>query len=182
MYLVDQRLTECDIWLALTGNEVTRAGKPRFPVEQFLKDRGFARSNGLPGDWRGRYPRASMGNRPEYPAALVLHTRLGEGDVVTTLTTGKRFIAEVSAGPVRATRSPTEHRLLRAVIARALTTEFARDDDFLVAVVPRSSRFRELAARWREAPRVVRSGVSILTLDRFGQVDGHPEIAGRGRR
>jgi hypothetical protein len=41
-------------------------------------------------------------------------------------------------------------------------------------VVPRNSRFRQLASRWRRTQAMERSGLLILTVDRVGMVDGFP--------
>jgi hypothetical protein len=166
-HLLAQKLVTTDVSVALTGYELTRRLRPRFPVERYLTQRGFVRQEALD-DWRGTY----LLKGAEHP--LRLHTEPDAGDVVATLTSGRRLVAQVSRGHLEATRSPAEHKLLRGAIARAITLESAERDDLLAAVVPRSKRFRELARRWRAAEGVLRAGLLILTVDRAGLVDGFP--------
>lgn len=169
MSMLERNLTSSDVALALTGGEMTRQNRDYFPVQSFLLAHGF--DTPTPGhDWRDTY----VSERTKF--ALVLHNRMGKGDVVTTLAGGRRFAAEVSGGPLTETRSSTEHKLLRGVIGRALTAEYAEPDDLLVAIVPRSERFRALAKCWRELPRVANTGIAIALLDRIGTIDGCPEI------
>jgi hypothetical protein len=163
--LLNRRLVESDVIVALTGGELTRASKPRFPVIAFLRTLGYKPADEHT-DWRTIY----TSEKAEF--GLRLHNRIGEGDVVAQLRSGNRLAAEVCGGPLEPTRSPTEHRLLRAVVARALTAEYSRTDDVLVAVVPRSERFRALARRWEELPRVAGTGISIVLVDRLGQARG----------
>ena len=167
--LLERRLTTSDVEVALTGGELTRKNKDYFPVRSFLRAQGFDTvTRGR--DWRDTY------TSDQTTFALVLHKRLGRGDVVTTLADGRRFAAEVCGGPLTETRSSTEHRLLRGVIARALTAEYAEPNDLMVAIVPRSERFRALAKRWRELPRVANTGIAIALIDRIGTIDGCAEI------
>jgi hypothetical protein len=167
--LLTRQLTTSDVAVALTGGELTRKNKDYFPVRSFLRAQGFDTATRGP-DWRDTY----MSELTTF--ALVLHKRLGEGDVVTTLAGGRRFTAEVSGGPLTETRSSTEHKLLRSVIARALTAEYAKPNDLAVAIVPRSERFRALAKSWRGLPRVANTGIAIALIDRIGTIDGCPEI------
>jgi hypothetical protein len=164
-YLLAQRLAATDIEVTLTGYELTRRERPRFPVVRFLTDRGF-RPLERTDDWRGTY--LLNGATP----ALRLHSEPDRGDLLTTLTTGRRLVAHVSRGSLAATRSPAEHKLLRNALGRALTFEHSAPADLPAAVVPRSKRYRELAARWRAAAGVSRAGILILTVDRAGMVDG----------
>ncbi len=167
--LLQRRRVSSDVVVGLTGGELSRRSSARFPVAEYLRTLGFSPAHDAP-DWRTRYlsDRAQLG--------LVLHNRLGQGDVVTTLASGRRFVAEVTGGPIKPTRSPTEHRLLRGVIGRAVTAEYSQPDDVAVAAVPRSERFRALARSWRELPRFAKTGVSIVIVDRAGTVYGCSEI------
>ena len=167
--LLTRRLVASDVSVALTGGELTRATQPRFPVIAFLESLRFV----LPAEhrnWRDVYTSAEAEFR------LVLHNRLGGGDIVTTLQSGRRFAAEVTGGPLRPTRSPTEHKLLRGTIGRAITSEYSAPADLLVAVVPRSERFRGFARKWRKLPRMLSAGISIVLVDRLGGVNGCAEI------
>ena len=168
-WLLARKLVVSDIHVALTGHELTRRNTPRFPVERFLAERSVSRlDRGAEEDWQGRYLLHGASH------ALRLHADRDEGDVVATLVNGRRLVAQVSRGVVGETRSPAEHRMLRAVIGRAVTFEHYEASDWGAAVVPRNSRFRLLAARWRRAPLMERAGLLILTVDRVGMVDGFP--------
>ena len=168
-WLLARKLVVSDIHVALTGHELTRRNTPRFPVERFLAERSVSRlDRGAEDDWQGRYLLHGASH------ALRLHADRDEGDVVATLVNGRRLVAQVSRGVVGETRSPAEHRMLRAVIGRAVTFEHYEPSDWGAAVVPRNSRFRLLAARWRRAPLMERAGLLILTVDRAGMVDGFP--------
>lgn len=169
-WLLDHHLVATEVSVALTGYELTRRDKPRFPVERYLAERGLRRAD-PGGEWRGAYSLDAV------PFALRLHDDPREGDVVATLATGRRFVAHVSAGLLEPTRSPAEHKLLRGALARALTFEGSLPGDCPAAVVPRSSRFRKLAARWRATDGVRRAGIHILCVDRAGTVEGWPDDA-----
>jgi len=168
-WLLARKLVVSDIHVALTGHELTRRNTPRFPVERFLAERSVSRlDRGAEDDWQGRYLLHGASH------ALRLHADRDEGDVVATLVNGRRLVAQVSRGVVGETRSPAEHKMLRAVIGRAVTFEHYEPSDWGAAVVPRNARFRQLAARWRRTQAMERSGLLILTVDRVGMVDGFP--------
>lgn len=171
MHLVDV-LGVREVSVALTAYEMVRKDAPRVDLAGFLEPRGFD-FTGHRRDWRGAYERRSDRAPGGAPAATVLlHDRHGEGDVVARLDDGRRLIAEVSSGPVQPTRSPTEHRMLRSVIGRAVTTESATSRDVICAVVPRSARFRDLIREWRAAQRLVAAGIQLVMVDRIGGVHG----------
>jgi hypothetical protein len=166
-FLHAEGLSASDVDVALTGYELTRHERPRFPVVRFLTERGFARCQGGE-EWRGAYRLSGATH------GLRLHSEPDAGDVVARLASGERFIAHVSRGLLADSRSPAEHKLLRGVLGRAITFEHTEPRDVQVVAVPRSKRFRLLAARWRGAVGVARAGVHILTVDRAGTVDGLP--------
>jgi hypothetical protein len=166
-YLLAQRLVTSDVDVSLTGRELTRRERPRFPVVRYLAERGFLRRGPLD-DWRGRFAVEGADH------ALHVHDRPGAGDVAATLASGRRFVGHATAGLLAASRSPAEHKQLRSALARALTFELAEPGDVAAAVVPRSRRFRELAVRWRSTIGVSRAGILILTVDRTGVVHGFP--------
>ena len=171
MHLVD-RGGVIEVRVALTAYEMVRKDAPCMDLAGFLEPRGFD-FTGHVRDWRGTYERPSGGApRGTRPATVVLHDRAGEGDVVARLHDGRRLIAEVSGGPAQPTRSPTEHRILRSVIGRAVTLECATPRDVICAVVPRSERFRDLIREWRNAQRLVASGVQLVMVDRIGEAHG----------
>ncbi|MDB4875331.1 MAG: hypothetical protein JWM41_1777 [Gemmatimonadetes bacterium] len=182
-HLLTAHLAASDVRVSLTGFELTHRERPKFPVQRFLAERAClpeapetpdapngsvadAANHCLPTDWRTRYIMKHV------PHALVLDSQPGIGDVEAMLADGRRLVAHVSRGRLSATRSPGEHKLLRAALGRALTFERYAPLDVGAAVIPRSPRFRELAARWRHSPIVVRAGLLILTVDRVGNVEG----------
>lgn len=172
MYLVDRVGGAREVRVGLTAYELVRKDAPRMHLAGFLEPRGFDLT-GHVRDWRGRYERRGSRTPSGTPPTIVeLHDRAGEGDVVARFHDGRRLIAEVSGGPVQPTRSPTEHRILRSVIGRAVTTECAMPRDVICAVVPRSERFRDLIRAWRSAQRLAASGVQLVMVDRIGQVHG----------
>jgi hypothetical protein len=164
-HLLNNGLTKSDVHVSLTGFELTRRSKPKFPVERFLSERDWLRVD-PDDDWRGTYTMEGI----EY--ALVLTSDPKCADVTATLLSNDRLVGHVSRGKLRPTRSSGEHKVLRAAIGRAATFEGYGPTDIPAAVVPRSERFRSLATRWRQSLAVLRAGVLIITVDRAGGVDG----------
>src|SRR5690348_9610107 len=164
-YLLANRLTSSDVHVSLTGYELTRRWKPKFPVERFLSERSCVRE-GASRDWRGTYTMKGADH------VLTLDSAPRAADLTTTLLSKDRLVAHVSRGTLEPSRSSAEHKALRSVIGRALTFEHYQPNDILAAVVPRSRRYRALAARWRQIPPIVRAGLLILTVDRTGRVHG----------
>ena len=166
-YLLAERRVASDVAVSLTGHELTRRERPRFPVVRYLAERDVVHRDRTD-DWRGTYLMKGATH------ALWLHSESAGADVVATLASGRHFVGHVSAGLLDASRSPAEHTQLRSALARAFTYELAEPDDLAAAVVPRSTRFRALAVRWRAALGVSRAGILILTVDRAGAVGGLP--------
>ena len=164
-FLLHNRLTCSNVHVSLTGYELTRQEKPKFPVEKFLSERSCVRE-GVGDDWRGTY------TMKDADYALTLDSAPHAGDVSATMLSKDRFVAHVSRGTLKPSRSSAEHKALRSVIGRALTFEHYQPNDIIAAVVPRSSRYRALAARWSKNLPIVRLGLLILTVDRTGQVHG----------
>lgn len=172
-HLLTSHLATGDVQLRLAGREALVRDRPRFPVVRFLKERGCDLSEPHPDpstpkgeEWRGRYTMKCV------PHALVLHSEHDHPDLVAPLANGSRLIAHVNRGRLTTSRSPGEHKLLRAALGRALTYPHYKPGDIAAAAVPRSQRYRTLAGEWRRAPAVVRAGLLILTVDRAGNVDG----------
>jgi len=164
-HLLHDRLARSDVHVSLTGYELTRREKPKFPVERFLSERSCLRE-GVGEDWRGTYTMKGADH------ALRLDSAPRTGDVTAMLLSGDRLVAHVSRGTLKPSRSSAEHRALRAVIGRALTFEHYRPNDIMAAVVPRSPRYRALASRWCQSPAIARTGLLLLTVDRTGHVYG----------
>ena len=62
--------------------------------------------------------------------------------------------------------------LLREALGQLLTLETVPENAVLAVAVPHGERFIKLAARWREAPLVKRSGIRLLTVAQTGEVAG----------
>ncbi len=170
-HVLVSRIAASDIHVCLTGHELTRRGKPHFPAVRFLGDRGFVRRASTH-EWCGEY--ASKDSPIAIHLADGAHATDGvDGvDVRTTLADGRRLLVHATRGSLRETRSSGEHKVLRAVIGRALTFEGYQPTDIPAVAVPRSARFHKLASAWRESPLMQRSGLQILTVDRAGNVSG----------
>jgi len=170
IHLVRNGHVSSDVTVSLTGRELTRTLRPKFPLEEFLKQVGckrrISRSGGA--DWRARY------TIDDKPFALRLTDERGACDVMAMASPDSRILVYVNGGSVAPTRSSAEHGTLRFLIGQALIREDVQPLDFLVIAVPRSERTRSLAKAMREAPRLVRAGISVCTVDRTGDVDGLP--------
>lgn len=171
--LVKERIVASDVCIALTGAEIARAGRPRFPVEEFLAAHGGQKVVPDSWDWRGMYTVEGASH------AIELHEKSRTPRVVATLRSGARLIIETAGGPVGQTRSPTEHKLLRSILGRAVTIADVEDDDVLAVAVPRSAQTRKLAVQFRSAPALRRTGILILLVDRAGRVDGLQKIVSK---
>jgi len=126
--------------VSLTGLELTRRERPRFPVVRYLAERGWRQwETETVDDWRGRY---SMRGAEH---SLRLHNAPDDGDVVATLGVGRRLIALVSAGLLTDSRSPAEHKLLRAGIGRAAAIAIPGEPE------PTAHSFARTASRRKEA-------------------------------
>jgi hypothetical protein len=111
--------------------------------------------------WTGTYRRGDK--------TIRVHSRPGEGDVVATVD-GRRIVAECKKGPlVRKPGSP-EYPLLTTALGQALLFHVA--DDIVVAAVPDTPVFRELAESWRSRPLIRRAGIRIALVARDGAVSG----------
>jgi hypothetical protein len=73
---------------------------------------------------------------------------------------------------------------VRGALGQVVTVEQVEANDLLVVAVPCTPRFHKLAARWRQAPLVVRSGIQIVLVGRDGVVEGLelPEVSSTSQR
>jgi hypothetical protein len=112
--------------------------------------------------WTGTYRRGDK--------TIRVHLRPSEGDVVATVD-GRRIVAECNKGPlVRKPGSP-EYPLLTTALGQALLFHVAADD-IVVAAVPDTPVFRQLAETRRSRPLVRRAGIRIALVARHGAVSG----------
>ncbi|EIM31141.1 hypothetical protein [Microvirga lotononidis] len=112
--------------------------------------------------WTGAYRRGDK--------TIRVHSRPGEGDVVTTVD-GCRIVAECKKGPLIRKPGSPEYPLLTAALGQALLFEVSADD-VVVAAVPDTPVFRRLAEVWRIRPLVRRVGIRIALVARDGVVSG----------
>jgi hypothetical protein len=84
----------------------------------------------------------------------------------------KRVYAECKKGPLVQKPANPEYSLLREAIGQVVTVEQVQDNDIMVAAVPDSPKFRQLASEWRERPLIRRAGIQIVTVSRGGVVEG----------
>jgi hypothetical protein len=112
--------------------------------------------------WTGTYRRGDK--------TIRVHSRPGEGDVVATVD-GRRIVAECKKGPLVRKPGNPEYPLLTTALGQALLFHVAADD-VVVAAVPDTPVFRQLAESWRSRPLVRRAGIRIALVARDGAVSG----------
>jgi hypothetical protein len=99
-----------------------------------------------------------------------VHSRPGEGDVVTTID-GRRIVARCKRGTLVRKPGNPEYALLTDALGEALLFDISADD-IVVAAVPDTPVFRKLAETWRSRPLVRRAGIRIALVARDGAVSG----------
>jgi hypothetical protein len=112
--------------------------------------------------WTGSYRRADK--------TIRVHSRPGEGDVITTIN-GRRIIAECKKGSLVHRPGSPEHPLLTMALGQALLSDVSADD-IVIAAVPDTPVFRRLAEAWRNRPLVRRAGIRIVLVSRDSVVSG----------
>lgn len=172
-FLLSSGLAATPVVVLLAGYEMTRRERPQFPARRFLTDRlGLTTDIADPLEWRGAY---HMKGRPH---PLCLDWDKHAGHVATFLPSGQRLVVFVTAGLLRESRSPAEHARFWRVLGRAIASPLTDATDLLAVCVPRSERYRKLAAEFRQAEGILRSRLAVLTVDRNGYVDGLQSLAG----
>ena len=114
------------------------------------------------GAWTGAYRRGDK--------TIRVHSRLGEGDVITTIN-GRRIIAECQKGPLARRPGSPEHPVLTMALGQALLYDVSADE-IVIAAVPYTPAFRRLAEAWRKRPLVRRAGIRIVLVSRNGVISG----------
>jgi hypothetical protein len=112
--------------------------------------------------WTGAYRRGTK--------IIRVHSRPGEGDVITTVD-GRRIIAECQKGPLARRAANPEASLLTTALGQALLFDVSADD-IVIAAVPDTPVFRRLAEAWRKRPLVRRAGIRLVLVRRDGVVSG----------
>jgi hypothetical protein len=165
LWLIDQDLAQGRVDVAVDGAQVRTGQTVHFDPARFLGSAGWQCPRAAAG-WRGTYARDGV------PTSLRIHATPGKGDLVARLNSGRTVRIECKKGPLSRSRSSQEYPLIREALGQLLTVKEVTDKDLLAVAVPHSEKFVELAARWREAPLIMRFGIRILTVDRHGKVHG----------
>lgn len=164
-FLLQRQMTK-SVEVAIDGAQVRTLKQVHFPIEAFLVESLCEPYETNQGGWTGTYRHVPSGG------LLRIHSTPGEGDVRATLTDGRNFRAESKKGPLVAVPGSREYPLLREALGQLLTISEIGEADILAVAVPHSTKFAELADRWRKAPLVLRAGIQILTVDRSNNVHG----------
>jgi hypothetical protein len=112
--------------------------------------------------WAGAYRRGDK--------TIRVHSRPGEGDVVTTVE-GRRIIAECQKGPLAHRAGSLEGSLLTTALGQALLFDVSAAD-IVIAAVPDTPVFRRLVETWRKRPLVRRAGIRLVLVARDGSISG----------
>ncbi|MEA3377751.1 MAG: hypothetical protein U9R72_16305 [Chloroflexota bacterium] len=163
-HLLGLQRSQNPVRVAIDGAQIRVHGSQVFPIQPFLQHHGWEQV-GQKGKnpWQGWYEKGD--------AELRVHSRAGEGDVVTWVR-GRRVRAECKSGPLIKKPGSKEYPKLRKALGQVLTVEQVEPDDVLVVAVPLSDKFRQLANKWRMAPLVRRCGIWIVLVGRDGTVEG----------
>jgi hypothetical protein len=172
MQLIEQKLVKGDVRVALRGLEVTRAGRPRFPVESFLNRYDFKRWDTTSNDWRDRYSKMQV-------EGSVILTDDPETDpqLSARLHDKRRLVLEAAASAVTASRTSAEHRILYGLMGRAIGRADLDRSDVLAVAVPRNPRMKKLTVLLRGSDRVEAAGIHFFLVNRVGPVDGLQVLA-----
>ena len=165
IYLVMSGLVRSDVEVALDGAQVKIGQKQHFDVMGFLRPLGWLPEQDS-SRWQCKY------FNPSAAHSIVIHSQSGRGDVTATLASGEPLVVEAKKGTITNCKSSSEYPLLREAIGQLLTLEAVPENAVLAVAVPHGERFVKLAARWREAPLVKRSGIRLLTVAQTGEVTG----------
>lgn len=165
VHLVTSGLAKSDVAVALDGAQVKIGQTQHFDVPGFLSSLGW-RPEQESSRWQCEY------RNPSATHSIIIHSQSGRGDVTATLTSGEPLVVEAKKGTIAKCKSSSEYPLLREALGQLLTLESVPENAVLAVAVPHGERFITLAARWREAPLVKRSGIRLLTVSQTGEVVG----------
>jgi len=165
IHLVMSGRVKSDVVVALDGAQVKIGQTQHFDVPEFLRSLGWLPEQASP-RWQGKYC------SPSATQSIIIHSQSGQGDVTATLASGEPLVVEAKKGTIANCKSSSEYPLLREALGQLLTLETVPENAVLAVAVPHGERFIKLAARWREAPLVKRSGIRLLTVAQTGEVAG----------
>jgi hypothetical protein len=163
-HLLSTRRATGLVRVAIDGAQVKVGDTIRFSIVEFMAAHGWRSETA--GRWQAIYYHQTIAGEVQ------IHSAPGEGDVVATLAGNDPFVAEAKKGPIIRSRSSAEYPLLREALGQLLTIQELPSNAQLAVAVPKSPKFDELAARWREAPLIQKVGIRILTVARTGEVFG----------
>jgi|MTBAKSStandDraft_2_1061841.scaffolds.fasta_scaffold05006_6 hypothetical protein len=150
------------ISVAIDGAQVQVGQRTIFPLIAFMNEHGWETPKD--NEWKGRYLKQNC-------VPIEIHSIPGKGDVVARLR-GNTYRIEAKKGPLIRSRSSQEYPLIREALGQLMTVEEITDNDILGIAVPDSSKFRQLAEKWRNAPLIRRFQIKILLVDRANKISG----------
>lgn len=165
VHLIMSGRVKSDVEVALDGAQVKVGQTQHFDVPSFLSSLGWLPEQQSP-RWQCRY------RNPSVSHSIVIHSLPGHGDVTATLISGESLVVEAKKGTIARCKSSSEYPILREALGQLLTLDEVPANAVLAVAVPHGARFVTLAARWREAPLVKRSGIRLLTVSQTGEVAG----------
>lgn len=168
VHLVTSGRAKSDIAVGLDGAQVKIGQMQHFDVQGFLGSLNWLPEQGSV-RWQCKY------RNPFFTQSIVVHSRSGCGDVTAALASGESLVVEAKKGTIAKCKASSEYPLLREALGQLLTLKAVPENAVLAVAVPHGERFVSLAAQWREAPLVKRSGIRILTVSQTGEVAGWVE-------
>ncbi len=172
-YLIRHDHVTSDLTIAISGAELARRDRPKFPVATYLEENGWFPDPDVYG-WRGTYRKAGVRH------AIQLTAQRATWRIVAHVAPDVRILVCTCGGTLSETRGQAEHGPLRAVTQEAMFRPGAGPDDVIVAVAPRSRRSRTIAKALQGLRQVRGSGVVICTVDRAGGMTNLPLIGTSG--
>lgn len=165
MALIENKSVTSDVVVAIDGAQVKTGNRVHFPIVEFLEAHGWTSPNAEK-KWQCTYRNSS------FMHTIIVHSSSGEGDLVTTLLSGKVLRVESKKGPLVRSKSSQEYPLIREAIGQLMTVEHASSNDILAVAVPESEKFTALAQQWRNRPLLVGAGIQIATVGRDNKISG----------
>lgn len=151
--------------VSIDGAQIKTKNKVHFEIVDFLASLGWS-SKLSDARWQVEYTNNAYSN------SILVHSNLGEGDLVADLINGHQLRVESKKGPLTRSKSSPEYPLIREALGQLMTVEYAGPRDILAVAVPKTDKFESLAAQWRERPLIKKAGIYILTVGRDNSVEG----------
>jgi hypothetical protein len=170
-WLLERGYADGRVDVAIDGAQVRIGDTIHFDLPRFLLELDCRKLSTIDA-WQCEYALASGSG------IVYVHSNPGCGDVVARLRTGHTLRVECKKGPLTRSPSSQEYPLIREALGQLLTVQEIGENDILAVAVPHTTKFEELAVRWRNAPLIKRFGIRILTVDRNGSVFGMEEALG----